>query len=159
MHGTGLMGPTNIIAHELKRYGVHTFSAKRWPSTSLVSCIPCSPASHKSSLSGLISMVEWITCLTSIADITTCIRMKLNKRAELHHAIACDNSANFKVINGVEAEQLLQTIDVLPRTNFCFDFSVLGSSSSPSDLSHLWGFLDLEKVIVITGFGKVGPLG
>ena len=97
--------------------------------------------------------------LPDLADITTRIRTKLNKKAELCRAIARDNSADFKVINGVEAERLLQTVDVLPRTNFCFDFPVLESSSLLSDLSHLRGLVNLEKVIVITGYGEVGPWG
>lgn len=58
----------------------------------------------------------------------------------------------------MEAERLLQTVDVLPRTNFRFGFPALEYSSSLSDLSHL-GLIDLEKVVVVTGFGEVGPWG
>jgi len=95
-------------------------------------------------------------CLPDPADITTRIQTKLNNRAELRRAIASDNSADFKVI---EAERPLQSVDVLPRANFRFDFPVLESSSSLSDISHLRGLLDLEKVVVITGFGEVGSWG
>ena len=47
---------------------------------------------------------------------TTHICSKLNQKADLRHAIACDNlnSADFKIINGVEAECLFQTDNVLP---------------------------------------------
>ena len=55
--------------------------------------------------------------------------------------------------------KLLQTADVLPHANFHFDFLVLDSSSSLSDLLHLRGLIDLEKVIIITSDGKVGPWG
>jgi len=152
------MGPTNIVAHELESYGVRTFSAKEMAFNILGLMHP---------LLFSITQVEPIWAdlnggmdrLPDLADITTRIRTKLNKKAELCRAIARDNSADFKVINGVEAERLLQTVDVLPRTNFRFDFPVLESSSSLSDLSHLRGLVDLEKVVVITGYGEVGPWG
>jgi len=152
------MGPTNIVAHELESYGVRTFSAKEMAFNILGLMHP---------LLFSITQVEPIWAdlnggmdrLPDLADITTRIRTKLNKKAELRRAIARDNSADFKVINGVEAERLLQSVDVLPRANFRFDFPVLESSNSLSDLSHLRGLLDLEKVVVITGFGEVGPWG
>ena len=50
--------------------------------------------------------------LPDLADITTHIQSKLNKKDELRHAIASDNSANFKIINRVAAEHwhLFQTV-------------------------------------------------
>ena len=154
------MGPTKIVAHELKSYGVRTFSAKE-----MAFNIP--GLMHPLLFS--ITQVELIWAdlnggmdrLPDLADITTRIRTKLNKKAELRRAIARDNSANFKVINRVEAERLLQTVDVLPRANFRFDFPVLESPDSLSDLSfsHLRGLVDLEKVVVTAGYGEVGPWG
>ena len=43
--------------------------------------------------------------------------------------------------------------------SFRFDFPALESPESLADLSKLRGMVDLEKVIVITGFGEVGPWG
>ncbi|KAF4614083.1 hypothetical protein D9613_007929 [Agrocybe pediades] len=156
--GTGLMGPTNIVAHELESYGVRTFSAKEMAFNILGLMHP---------LLFSITQVEPIWAdlnggmdrLPDLADITTRIRTKLNKKADLRRAITRDNAADFKVINGVEAERLMQTVDVQPRANFRFEFPTLESAKSLSDLSHLQGLLDLEKVVVVTGFGEVGPWG
>ncbi|KAG6813968.1 hypothetical protein H0H92_005223, partial [Tricholoma furcatifolium] len=156
--GTGLMGPTNIVAHELEGYGVRTFSAKEMAFNILGLMHP---------LLFSITQVEPIWAdlnggmdrLPDLADITTRIRTSLNKKADLRRAITRDNSADFKVINGVEAERLLQTVDVLPRANFQFDFPTLESNESLADLAHLRGLIDLEKVVVVTGFAEVGPWG
>ncbi|KAF8896473.1 fatty acid synthetase alpha subunit [Infundibulicybe gibba] len=156
--GTGLMGPTNIVAHELEGYGVRTFSAKEMAFNILGLMHP---------LLFSITQVEPIWAdlnggmdrLPDLADITSRIRTNLNKKADLRRAIARDNSADFKIINGVEAERLLQTVDVLPRANFRFDFPTLESNDSLQDLAHLRGLIDLEKVVVITGFAEVGPWG
>jgi len=103
MRGTGLMGPTNIVAHKLESHGVHTFSVKEMAFNTLGLIHP---------LLFSITQVEpiWVDLnvgmdrLPDLADVTTRIRTKLSKKAELRRAIAHDNSADFKVINGVEAE-------------------------------------------------------
>jgi fatty acid synthase subunit alpha len=95
--------------------------------------------------------------LPDLADITTRIRLILNKKSELRRAISRDNAADF--INGLEAERVFQTVNVTPRANFRFDFPALESPESLSDVAHLQGIIDLDKVIVITGFAEVGPWG
>jgi fatty acid synthase subunit alpha, fungi type len=104
------MGPTNV-AHELESHGVRTFSAKEIMAFNILGLM------HPLLFS--ITQVEPIWAdlngvmdrLPDLADITTRIRSKLNKEVDLHRAIACDNSADFKVINGVAAERLFQTIN------------------------------------------------
>jgi fatty acid synthase subunit alpha, fungi type len=152
------MGPTNIVAHELEAYGVRTFSAKEMAFNILGLMHP---------LLFSITQVEPIWAdlnggmdrLPDLAEITGRIRNNLNQKAELRRAIARDNSADFKVIQGVEAERLLKNVDVLPRANFRFEFPELPETSSLKDLEKLQGLIDLEKVCVITGYGEVSPWG
>ncbi|KAI0635636.1 fatty acid synthase [Trametes polyzona] len=156
--GTGLMSATNTVAHELESHGVRTFSAKEMAFNILGLMHP---------LLFSITQVEPIWAdlnggmdrLPDLADITTRIRNDLAKKSELRRAVARDNAADFKVVNGVEAERVLQTVNVTPRANFQFGFPALESQESLADLAHLRGMLDLEKVIVVTGFAEVGPWG
>jgi fatty acid synthase subunit alpha len=97
--------------------------------------------------------------LPDLAEITTRIRQSLNEKSELRRAIARDNALDFKTINGVEGERVLQTVNVIPRANFKFDFPALEPVSSLEELNKLRGIIDFEKVIVITGFAEVGPWG
>lgn len=53
--------------------------------------------------------------LPDLAEITTRIRQSLNEKSELRRAIARDNALDFKTINGVEGERVLQTVNVIPR--------------------------------------------
>lgn len=152
------MAPTNIVAHELEGYGVRTFSAKEMAFNILGLMHP---------LLFSITQVEPIWAdlnggmdrLPDLSDVTNRIRAQLLKKADLRRAITLDNSADFKVLNGGEAERLLQTINVLPRANFQFHFPTLESNENLSDLTHLRGLIDLEKVVVVTGFAEVGPWG
>ena len=152
------MGATNTVAHELEGHGVRTFSAKEMAFNILGLMHP---------LLFSITQVEPIWAdlnggmdrLPDLAEITGRIRTELNKKSELRRAIARDNAADFKIINGVEAERVLQTVDVTPRANFQFGFPALESAESLLDVSQLRGMLDLEKVVVVTGFAEVGPWG
>ncbi|KAI6024835.1 hypothetical protein BKA83DRAFT_685883 [Pisolithus microcarpus] len=148
--GTGLMDATNIVAQDVESYGVRTFSAKEMafqhPRITQVEPI-------WADLNGGMDR------LPDLADITTRIRMDLNKKSELRRAIARDNALDFKVINGAEGERVLQTVNVVPRANFKLDFPALEPPSAFEELSKLRGLVDLEKVVVITGFAEVGPWG
>ncbi|KAI5983403.1 hypothetical protein EDD15DRAFT_2390897 [Pisolithus albus] len=156
--GTGLMDASNIVAQDVESYGVRTFSAKEMAFNVLGLMHP---------LLFSITQVEPIWAdlnggmdrLPDLADITTRIRMDLNKKSELRRAIARDNALDFKVINGAEGERVLQTVNVVPRANFKFDFPALEPPSAFEELSKLRGLIDLEKVVVITGFAEVGPWG
>ena len=72
--------------------------------------------------------------LPDLADITTRIRSKFNKEADLCRAIARDNSADFKIINGVATERLFQTVNVLPQANSASSFLL----SKPKVLCKIW---------------------
>ncbi|KZT67951.1 hypothetical protein DAEQUDRAFT_367722 [Daedalea quercina L-15889] len=156
--GTGLMDSTNIVAQEVESHGVRTFSAKEMAFNLLGLMHP---------LLFSITQVEPIWAdlnggmdrLPDLAEITTRIRLGLNKKSELRRAIARDNAADFKTINGVEAERVLQTVNVTPRANFKFEFPRLESLDSLSDVSQLRGMLDLDQVVVVTGSAEVGPWG
>src|SRR5215472_3184696 len=85
--GTGLMGPTNIVAHELESYGVRTFSAKEMAFNILGLMHP---------LLFSITQVEpiWAVLnggmdrLPDLAEITTRIRTSLLQKSDLRRAIA-----------------------------------------------------------------------
>ena len=91
--------------------------------------------------------------LPDLADVTGGIRKNLLNKSVLRRAIAKDDAMDFQIINDVEAERLIQSVDFIPRDSF----PSLESVESLSDLPKLCGLIDLEKVIVVTGFAEVGP--
>lgn len=156
--GTGLMSATNIVAEGIEKMGVRTFSAKEMAFNILGLMHP---------LLFNITQIEPIWAdlgggmdrLPDLADVTTKVRSDLNSTAALRRAITMENSADFKVINGADAERLHQKVTIAPRANFQFDFPALESKDTLKELSHLQGLIDLEKVVVVTGFSEVGPWG
>lgn len=156
--GTGLMDDTNTVAEGVESHGVRTFSAKEMAFNILGLMHP---------LLFSITQVEPIWAdlnggmdrLPDLAAITTRIREDISKKSDLRRALTRDSAADFKVVNDSEAERLLQTINVTPRANFQFAFPALDSAESLADLSKLRGMVDLEQVVVVTGFAEVGPWG
>jgi 3-oxoacyl-ACP reductase-like protein len=152
------MDQSNMIAQEVETHGVRTFSAKEMAFNILGLMHP---------ILFSITQVEpvWgdlsggFDRIADFAEITTRIRVGINKKAELRRAIARDNAAEFKVINGAEAERVLQTVNITPRANFRFEFPDLPEAHTLDSLSQLRDVIDLDKVIVISGFGEVGPWG
>nr|XP_019006796.1 fatty acid synthase subunit alpha [Kwoniella mangroviensis CBS 8507]OCF70257.1 fatty acid synthase subunit alpha [Kwoniella mangroviensis CBS 8507] len=156
--GTGLMSATNFVAEGLEKLGVRTFSAKEMAFNILGLMHP---------LLFDVSQIEPIWAdlnggmdrVAGLAEVMTSIRLDLNKVADLRKAITVDNAADFKVINGGDAERLHQKVAIAPRANFNFDFPKIDSPDILAELNHLQGLIDLDKVIVCTGFAELGPWG
>ncbi|KAI6915835.1 Fatty acid synthase subunit, partial [Hortaea werneckii] len=65
------------------------------------------------------------------------------------------------VVNGEESEALYKNVKVDKRANLKFDFPKLPDWKSEVEPINgdLKGMVDLEKVVVVTGFSEVGPWG
>ncbi|KAL7423471.1 fatty acid synthase alpha subunit Lsd1 [Cryptotrichosporon argae] len=156
--GTGLMSATNFVAEGLEKLGVRTFSAKEMAFNILGLMHP---------LLFDITQIEplWADLnggmdrVAGLADVMTSIRVDLNRVADLRKAISLDNSADFRVTNGSDAERLHQKVSIAPRANFNYDFPKIEGDDVLADLAYLRGLVDLDKVIVCTGFAEVGPWG
>lgn len=97
--------------------------------------------------------------LPDLAALTADIRTNLNLTASTRRAIAKDNSLDFKITRGVEAESIHHQVKVLPRAAFSLPFPELKPFDATSELTKLRGLIDLEKVVVMTGYAEVGPFG
>ncbi|KAI9637319.1 fatty acid synthase alpha subunit [Dioszegia hungarica] len=156
--GTGLMSATNTVAEGLEKLGVRTFSAKEMAFNILGLMHP---------LLFDITQIEPIWAdlnggmdrVAGLAEVTGNIRADIQRVAELRKAIAIDNAADFKIANGDQAERVHQKVSIAPRANFSYEFPTIEGDDVLKELSHLQGLIDLDKVIVCTGFAEVGPWG
>ncbi|GAA95524.1 uncharacterized protein L969DRAFT_45497 [Mixia osmundae IAM 14324] len=156
--GTGLMAPTNMISEEIEKHGCRTFSAKEMAFNILGLMHP---------LVMDITQVEpiWadfgggMSALNDLHILTTRIRNSIKSEADTRRAVSIDNSFDFKIINGVEAESMHKRVNIQPRAHFQLPFPELKPTFDGNSLSELRGVIDLDKVIVCTGFGEVGPFG
>ncbi|KAJ1969223.1 fatty acid synthase alpha subunit Lsd1, partial [Dispira parvispora] len=156
--GTGLMAPNNIIAQGLEKMGMRTFSAQEMAFNILGLMHPTIAVLSQSEpvwadLNGGFQFV------TNLQGITQKLRHDLQETAEIRRAIVRETKLDFTVVHGAEAERAYQKQMITPRANLKFAFPKLKSYEALQHLSYLRGTLDLDNVVVVTGYSEVGPYG
>ncbi|EPQ27448.1 uncharacterized protein PFL1_04986 [Pseudozyma flocculosa PF-1] len=156
--GTGLMSSSNTVAEEIEKLGCRTFSTVEMGFNLLGLLAPTvSAVSQVEAL--LVDLNGGMDKIIDLAEQTGKFRAKIQEASATKRALIADSSADFKVIKGAAAEALHQKVHINPRSNFTFKFPELGTLEFNQDLAKSHSQLDLEKVVVITGFAEVGPWG
>ena len=158
--GTGLMGGNNIVAAGIEKYGVRTFSQQEMAFNLLGLMAPsivnlCQVEPVYADLNGGFQF------LPNLKDLMTDIRKDIMEASEVRKAVTKENAIENKIVNGADYEVLHQKVNVQPRANMRYDFPKIPdweSEVKPLN-SDLKGMVDLEKVVVVTGFSEIGPWG
>ncbi|KAL1917786.1 uncharacterized protein VTP21DRAFT_3620 [Calcarisporiella thermophila] len=156
--GTGLMSANNIVAEGLERLGVRTFSTQEMAFNILGLMHPtivdlCQSEPVWADLNGGFQFIP------KVNEYLKSLRQELQETSEIRRAIVKETALDEQAVRGAEAERRHRPQNITPRANMRFPFPGLKKFRELNHLSHLRGMLDLEKVVVITGFGEVGPWG
>lgn len=157
--GTGLMSQNNAIAEGIEKMGVRTFSQKEMAfnilglfNHKIVNLCQKSPV--WADLNGGLQFIP------NLKDLTTSLRSELNEKTDIRRAVSIETAIEHRVVNGPSADAPYQKVIVKPRANQIFEFPTLKSYKELKKIApELEGMLDLERVVVITGFSEVGPWG
>ena len=158
--GTGLMSANNIIAEGIEKLGVRTFSQKEMAFNLLGLLIPevvqlCQTSPVMADLNGGFQF------LPDLKEFTAKLRQDLTNTSEVRKAVSIETALEHKAVNGDNADAAYAKAEVQPRANIQLEFPTLKPFESIKKLApaELQGMLDLERVIVVTGFSEVGPWG
>lgn len=157
--GTGLMSANNIIAEGIEKVGVRTFSQKEMAFNILGLLTPavvnlCQEQPVMADLNGGLQNIE------NLKEFTSKLRSDLVDSAEVRRAVSIETSVEQKVVHGEGVDANYHKVTVQPRANMTFDFPEMKPYEEIKKVSpDLEGMLDLESVIVVTGFSEVGPWG
>ncbi|OLY80881.1 Fatty acid synthase subunit alpha [Smittium mucronatum] len=156
--GTGLMNANNIVAEGIEKLGVRTFSAQEMAFNILGLLHPTISrmAQNNPVWADLNGGLQYIT---ELQEFTAKLREQVRETSEIQRAIVLDTSLDEKVVNGKDSDVLYKSSKVKPRANMKIEFPKYRSYQSLKELSNLRGMLNLDKVVVVTGFGEVGPWG
>ncbi|KAJ3148374.1 3-oxoacyl-[acyl-carrier-protein] synthase [Geranomyces michiganensis] len=149
--GTGLMSANNIVAEGIESLGARTFSTHEM-AFNLIGLL------HNDIVNMSMTDPIWadlnggLHFVADLNDISSKLRQNLLETSEIRRAVAREAMLDEQVLNGpLKHEQ----VRVTPKANMKFEFPRL----EKQQYTHLRGMLDLEKVVVVTGFGEVGPFG
>ena len=158
--GTGLMGGNNVVAEGVEKYGVRTFSQQEMAFNILGLMSPsitdlCQSEPVFADLNGGLQF------LPNLKDLMTRLRKEITETSEIRKAVTREHALENKTVNGEASEALYKTAKVQQRANLKFDFPKLPDWKSEVEPINgdLKGMVDLEKVVVVTGFSEIGPWG
>lgn len=158
--GTGLMAGNNIVAEGIEKYGVRTFSQQEMAFNLLGLMAPeivnlCQNEPVWADLNGGFQYIP------NLKDLMTDLRKEYMETSEVRKAVIKENAIENKVVNGEASEALYKKTIVQPRANLKFEFPKLPDWDKEVKplTENLHGMVDLQKVVVVTGFAEVGPWG
>jgi fatty acid synthase subunit alpha len=158
--GTGLMSANNIVAEGIEKYGVRTFSQQEMAFNILGLMAPpivnlCQSEPVWADLNGGFQYIP------NLKDLMADLRKDFTETSDIRRAVIKENAIENKIVNGEASEALYKKAKIEPRANMKFDFPTLpdwDAEVKPLN-ENLKGMVDLEKVVVVTGFAEVGPWG
>ncbi|KAJ2743316.1 fatty acid synthase alpha subunit Lsd1, partial [Coemansia sp. BCRC 34301] len=156
--GTGLMNGNNVVAECVERIGVRTFSAGEMAFNILGLLHPkiYALAALDPVWADLAGRFQYYPeAARSIGKL----RRALADMEDIFKAVATDSLADFGVVADEETERVYGLHKTSILANHRFKFPAIKSYEQLEHLRHLQGMVNLDKVVVITGFGEVGPYG
>ncbi|KAH8693925.1 fatty acid synthase alpha subunit [Talaromyces proteolyticus] len=162
--GTGLMNHNDLVAEGIERLGVKTFSKSEM--AHFLICLMFSDLAARceeeplyADLSGRMGQ------LPNLKDMVQNIRNEINETAETRRMILQEDSLESECFNTAQIDKKATSTNPKPsltrKAYIKLDFpSIPDYDTQIGPLTDdLHGMLDLERVIVITGFGEIGPWG
>ncbi|KAJ2909652.1 fatty acid synthase alpha subunit Lsd1, partial [Coemansia aciculifera] len=156
--GTGLMNGNNVVAECVERIGVRTFSAGEMAFNILGLLHPkiYAMAALDPVWADLAGRFQYYPEATrSIGKL----RQALADMQDIVKSVATDTLADFGAIADEATERVYGLHKTSTRANHRFKFPTYKSYEQLEHLRHLEGMVNLDKVVVVTGFGEVGPFG
>lgn len=158
--GTGLMSGNNIVAEGVEKYGVRTFSQQEMAFNLLGLMAPdivniCQAEPVFADLNGGLQFIP------DLKGLMTTLRKDIMESSEVRKAVTKETAIEDRIVNGEHSESLYKQVTVEPRANIKYQFPDLpewDQDVAPLN-ANLKGMVDLDKVVVVTGFSEVGPWG
>jgi fatty acid synthase subunit alpha len=158
--GTGLMSGNNIVADGVEKLGVRTFSQQEMAFNLLGLMSPaivdlCQNEPVFADLNGGLQFLD------DLKDLMTKLRAEIMETSAIRQAVTKETALENKVVNGEDSEALYKKVTIEPRANIKFEFPELPKWKEEIEPlnDRLKGMVDLDKVVVVTGFSEIGPWG
>jgi len=158
--GTGLMSGNNIVAEGVEQYGVRTFSQSEMAFNILGLMSPaivdlCQTEPVFADLNGGLQFIP------DLNKVMVELRKEIMETSAIRQAVTKETAIENKIVNGEDSEALYKKVNIEPRANIKFEFPELPKWKEEIEPlnGNLKGMVDLEKVVVVTGFAELGPWG
>ncbi|KAJ2746708.1 fatty acid synthase alpha subunit Lsd1 [Coemansia sp. BCRC 34301] len=156
--GTGLMSGNNTAAQEIERHGVRTFSTREMAFSILGLVHPriCRIARRQpvwADLSGGMG------CLHDIGGVVGNARQSIQRQSSLMQVLSREYALDSTALSRPLLTRPIAFQSTTPLAKPKYHFPAPRQYAQLEHLRHLQGMVNLDKVVVITGYGEVGPYG
>ncbi|PWN49564.1 fatty acid synthase [Violaceomyces palustris] len=156
--GTDLMASQDMIAERMEALNLRTFSTREM-ATNLVALLDPRFVSKNQLSSVMMEFSGASARCKGFGYYMSSIRQEIQKESQIKRSLISENATDFKATKGAAAEDLHQKALAVPRGLSQFKYPTLGSLEDNRAIAKMDGSVDLDRVIVITGFAEVGPWG
>ncbi|EEH21370.2 fatty acid synthase subunit alpha [Paracoccidioides brasiliensis Pb03] len=157
---TGLMNSNDILAEGVEKLGVRTFSQQEMAFNLLGLMAPaivdlCQNEPVFADLNGGFQFLPDVNALMKK------LRSEITETSTVRQAVMKETTLENKVVNGESSEALYKKVITEPRANIKFEFPKLPNWKEEIEPlnANLKGMVNLDKVVVVTGFAEIGPWG
>ncbi|KAI8317959.1 hypothetical protein GQ54DRAFT_241548, partial [Martensiomyces pterosporus] len=156
--GTGLMGGNNAIAHKMEKLGARTFSTREMAFNILGLLHPTitTLAGAEPVWADLNGGLQWIPQLNRVAAGARASQLTTSN---IIKAVCVEYATEYDVLRGDYTHRLYSAPMYDLLANHKYRFPAVKSYEQLEHLHHLQGMVNLDKVVVVTGYGEVGPFG
>ncbi|KAJ1999552.1 fatty acid synthase alpha subunit Lsd1, partial [Coemansia thaxteri] len=156
--GTGMMSGNNIVEPEIERHGVRTFSTREMAFSilGLASRPICRIARHQPIWADLTS---GMFRLKNIGRISSDARRNIMQRSGVMQNVARESALDYAAMLFKTQSKLENELDVGPLAKPKHHFPGPRQYEQLEHLRYLQGMVNLDKVVVVTGYGEVSPHG
>ncbi|KAJ2832566.1 fatty acid synthase alpha subunit Lsd1, partial [Coemansia furcata] len=156
--GTGLMSGNNIAAQEIERLGVRTFSTREMAFNILglahprIRRLACRQPIWADLDGGM-------GCIEDVGSVVGKARMDIQRKSDTLKTISREAAFDFVAMRYQPAppQLAIQEAEVLAKHKHHFPAPC--HYDQLQHLRHLQGMVNLDKVVVVTGYGEVSPHG
>ncbi|KAK2834912.1 hypothetical protein FQN49_006790 [Arthroderma sp. PD_2] len=157
---TGLMNANDTIAEGVEKLGVRTFSQQEMAFNLLGLMAPpivdlCQENPVFADLNGGLQFIPDLNALMKR------LRGEIVETSTVRQAVMKETALENKIVNGEDSEALYKKVITEPRANIKYEFPTLPDWKSEIEPlnGNLKDMVNLDKVVVITGFAEIGPWG
>ncbi|KAJ2909523.1 fatty acid synthase alpha subunit Lsd1, partial [Coemansia aciculifera] len=156
--GTGLMSGNNMAAQGIERFGVRTFSTREMAFNLLGLAYPfiCRIAHSQpiwADFAGGMGLV------TDLGDVVGKIRQEIQDKSNLLQILSKEAVLDSAAESPPLVVARVSVEDFAPLAKPKHHFPAPRHYEQLEHLRHLQGMVNLDKVVVVTGYGEVGPYG
>lgn len=158
--GTDLMASSDIVAESLERhFGFRTFSTGEM-AFNLLGLVEPEFASVNQTQPILLDLTGRASSLASPGKAMRDAHQEWQRKSDIKKALLSENRHDFKTTSFTRVtEDHYRRVEIEPRSLHHFAYPELNSQQVCDQIAKGTCHLDLDQVIVISGFAEVGPWG